>query len=150
MKHVHLIVKTHLDIGFTDSAAAVFERYRTGFIPRAIELAHRLRDENGKHRFIWTTGAWLIHEYLEKADSREQRLMENAIAHGDIAWHALPFTTHSELMDAGLFRFGLSISQELDRRFGRKTIAAKMTDVPGHSRAIVPPGCRGQTLPAEF
>ena len=37
-----------------------------------------------------------------------------------------------------LFRFGLSLSQQLDRRFGRKTIAAKMTDVPGHTRAIVP------------
>jgi hypothetical protein len=63
--------------------------------------------------------------------------MEEGILHGDIAWHALPFTTHTELMDADLFRFGLSLSQELDQRFDRKTIAAKMTDVPGHTRGIV-------------
>jgi len=37
-----------------------------------------------------------------------------------------------------LFEFGLSLSQELDARFGRQTIAAKMTDVPGHTRGIVP------------
>jgi len=63
--------------------------------------------------------------------------MEDAISAGDIVWHALPFTTHSELYDADIFRFGLGLS-ELDRRFGRQTIASKMTDVPGHTRAIVP------------
>src|SRR5262249_15134854 len=57
---------------------------------------------------------------------------------GDIVWHGLPLTTHSELMSPDLFRFGLSLSQELDARFGKKTIAAKMTDVPGHTRGIVP------------
>ena len=57
---------------------------------------------------------------------------------GDIAWHALPFTTHTELLDADLFRFGLTLAQELDRRFGRRTIACKMTDVPGHTRAMIP------------
>ena len=45
---------------------------------------------------------------------------------------------HSELVDASLFEFGLSLSKTLDERFGKKTIAAKMTDVPGHTRAIVP------------
>src|SRR5262249_28918888 len=50
----------------------------------------------------------------------------------------LPFTTHSELMSPALFRAGLSYSRELDRRFGRTTTAAKMTDVPGHTRGIVP------------
>src|SRR6185436_17475502 len=55
-----------------------------------------------------------------------------------IRWHALPFTTHSELMSPDLFRAGLSYGQELDRRFGRTTIAAKMTDVPGHTIGIVP------------
>ena len=64
--------------------------------------------------------------------------MEVAIALGEICWHALPFTTHTELMDPELFRFGLSLSGRLDQRFGKKTIAAKMTDVPGHTRGIVP------------
>ena len=64
--------------------------------------------------------------------------MENGILAGDIAWHALPFTTHSELMDADLFRTGLSLSRRLDERFGRRTIAAKFTDVPGHTRGILP------------
>ncbi len=64
--------------------------------------------------------------------------MEAAIEAGDMAWHGLPFTTHSELMDASLFRYGLELSKTLDRRFGKRTLAAKTTDVPGHTRAIVP------------
>lgn len=41
-------------------------------------------------------------------------------------------------MSPELFRAGLSYSQELDRRFGKQTIAAKMTDVPGHTLGMVP------------
>jgi hypothetical protein len=42
-------------------------------------------------------------------------------------------------MDYALIGGGLSFSRALDRRFGRTTTAAKMTDVPGHTRAIIGP-----------
>lgn len=135
---VHLIFKTHLDIGFTDFARNVVATYFDVFIPKAIATAATLRQGSDRDRYVWTTGSWLIYEYLETASAEDRRRLENAIEAGDIAWHGLPFTTHSELMDASLFRYGLSLSQELDRRFGKQTIAAKMTDVPGHTRAIVP------------
>jgi hypothetical protein len=135
---IHLVFKTHLDIGFTDLARNVVRRYFTDFIPRAIAAADELQNAGDNVRFRWTTGSWLIYEYLERASPSERKRMEQAIAAGDIVWHGLPFTTHSELMDADLFAFGLSLSQRLDQRFGRRTIAAKMTDVPGHTRAIVP------------
>ncbi|MFN8373758.1 MAG: DUF5054 domain-containing protein [Anaerolineae bacterium] len=134
--HVHLIFKTHLDIGFTDYARNVVAGYFNVFIPKALDTAHAMRQQ-GK-RFVWTTGSWLIYEYLEQASPAQRKRMEEAIALGDIAWHGLPFTTHTELMDASLFRFGISLSQTLDKRFGKQTIAAKMTDVPGHTRGIVP------------
>lgn len=133
---IHLVFKTHLDIGFTDYAANVVRKYHTQFIPQAIALAAQTR-ESGAH-FRWTVGAWLIYNYLEQADPSARQRMEQAIVGGDIVWHALPFTTHTELMDESLFRYGLSYSQRLDARFGRKTIAGKMTDVPGHTRAMVP------------
>lgn len=135
---IHLIFKTHLDIGFTDFAANVVARYFDDYIPRAIAVADELRARGGPERFRWTTGAWLIAEYLERAAPADQARMERAIRAGDILWHALPCTFHSELMDAELFSFGLGLAAGLDRRFGRRTIAAKMTDVPGHTRAIVP------------
>jgi hypothetical protein len=137
VERVHVIFKTHLDIGFTDMARAVTRRYMEHFIPQALSVAEEMR-ARGTDRFVWTTGAWLILEYLEQAGVSERARMERAIGQGDIAWHALPFTTHSELIDADLFAFGISMARELDARFGRETIAAKMTDVPGHTRSIVP------------
>ena len=135
---VHLVFKTHFDFGFTDFARAVAAQYVDVFIHQVLETAESLRREGKTDRFVWTTGAWLIYDYLEHAASQDRRRMEAAIEAGDMAWHGLPFTTHSELMDASLFRYGLELSRTLDRRFGKQTLAAKMTDVPGHTRAIVP------------
>ncbi|HSM56641.1 MAG TPA: DUF5054 domain-containing protein [Candidatus Sulfomarinibacteraceae bacterium] len=137
-RKVHLVFKTHLDLGFTELANSVVRRYFTHFIPQALATARALRRRQRSERFVWTTGSWLIYEFLEQANSAQRAEMEEAILAGDITWHALPFTTHTELMDASLFDFGLTLSHELDRRFGRQTIAAKMTDVPGHTRAMVP------------
>ncbi|WNR45272.1 DUF5054 domain-containing protein [Paenibacillus roseipurpureus] len=135
---VHVIFKTHLDIGFTDLAERVIVQYREQFIPKALDLAEELAAAGGEERFVWTTGSWLIADYLKYAGHVERKRMEAAILAGHIVWHGLPFTTHTELMDAELFNYGLSIAKRLDQQFGKQTISAKMTDVPGHTRAIVP------------
>ncbi|MHB1108966.1 MAG: DUF5054 domain-containing protein [Devosia sp.] len=138
-KVIHLVFKTHLDIGFTDHAEKVRAQYHQRFIPQAIETAEHFRRENPERpAFIWTTGAWLIWDHLNSQRPEAVSRLEEAIGRGLIRWHALPFTTHSELMSPALFRAGLSFSEELDRRFGKATIAGKMTDVPGHTRGIVP------------
>lgn len=138
IRKIHLVFKTHLDVGFTDLARNVVSTYFETHIPLALKIAREMRESGSADRFIWTTGSWLIHEYLDWAGKEERWAMENAITAGDIVWHGLPFTTHSEMMDPPLFRYGLSLSAELDKRFGRQTVAAKMTDVPGHTRGIVP------------
>ncbi|MBN9315699.1 MAG: DUF5054 domain-containing protein [Devosia sp.] len=136
---IHLVFKTHLDIGFTDHAARVRAQYHERFIPQAIDTGEHFFAEDPDHpRFIWTTGAWLIWDHLNSQDSGRVKRLERAIERGLIRWHALPFTTHSELMSPAVFRAGLSYGAELDRRFGIRTIAAKMTDVPGHTIGIVP------------
>ncbi|MEI6799097.1 MAG: DUF5054 domain-containing protein [Pseudomonadota bacterium] len=136
---IHLVFKTHLDIGFSGLAKDVRRQYHSHFIPQALETAeHFWQEAPGTPKFIWTTGAWLIADYLDGAGADEVARMEQAIQRGLIRWHAMPFTTHSELMSAAVFRAGLSYSQQLDQRFGRVTTAAKMTDVPGHTRGIVP------------
>jgi hypothetical protein len=138
IERVHVVFKTHLDIGFTHLAAHVTKQYTEEYIPKAIELAELLEAEGGKERFVWTTGSWLIRHYLDHASADDRIKMERAIAKGHIVWHGLPFTTHTELMDPQLFRYGLSISQELDALYGKRTIASKMTDVPGHTLSMVP------------
>lgn len=138
IKKIHLIFKTHLDVGFTNSGDSVVKIYMEDFIPRTLDLTESLRKSGAKERYVWTTGSWLISEFLKRSDPVMVRRMEDAIKNGDITWHALPFSTHTELVDSSLYDLGFWISKQLDKRFGRNTIAAKMTDVPGHTRSLVP------------
>lgn len=132
VKKVYLIFKTHLDIGFTDYAGEVVKQYLTEFIPCAIKVGYELKDTDTP--FVWTVGSWMVNEALKQDDGT----VEKAIRDGIIRWHGLPFTTHTETMSPKLFEYGLSLSKKLDERFGKTTISAKMTDVPGHTIGMVP------------
>lgn len=134
---VLVVDKCHLDVGFTDLAAAVRGRYLADFLPRAIATGRELRALGGPERLCWTMGSWILHEALESADADGRRDLEQAVSVGDLTWHALPFTTHTELVDRSLLEHGLALSAVLDDRFGHTTRAAKLTDVPGHTRALV-------------
>ena len=135
MKKVIVVSKTHLDLGFTDYAENIRQKYIDKFIPEAIDLAESV-NKNGKKYFVWTTGSWILKEVLSVPEKKAQ--LEKAIREGNIAPHAMPFTTHTELLDEDSLDFGLSIVDELDELRGRKTVAAKMTDVPGHTKGLVP------------
>ncbi|MFD2117210.1 DUF5054 domain-containing protein [Paenibacillus yanchengensis] len=135
--HIHVIFKTHLDIGYTDLANSVIARYKDLFFPKAIATAEHFAKYPEKGAFIWTTGAWLVDYVLKHGSEEEKQATAAAIEHGYLAWHGLPFTTYTELYDEHLFEYSLQISKQLDARFGKQTIAAKMTDVPGHTRSII-------------
>ena len=53
--------------------------------------------------------------------------------HGDITWHAGPMNMQMENMDPQLLRFGLRMSDDLDRKFNitRKFKTLSQRDVPG-------------------
>jgi hypothetical protein len=138
VKRVLVMFKCHFDAGFIDTQAAVVHRYFTEFFPQAIRVAEEMR-QSGSCRYVWTTGSWLLYEYLEQAAADDRRRMEHAISNGDIAWHALPFSWQTELMDESMISGGIALSKSLDRRFGRTTTGAKMTDVPGHTRGLIRP-----------
>jgi hypothetical protein len=138
VKRVLVMFKCHLDVGFVDTQSAIIAKYFQHYYPQAIELAAKQR-QAGKEHYVWTTGSWLLYEYLEQAGKPERARMEKAIAAGDIAWHALPFSWQTELMDRSLITGALGFSKSLDRRFGRTTTGAKMTDVPGHTRGLIAP-----------
>ena len=52
VEKVLVIFKTHLDIGFTDLSSKVEQRYIDYYIPKAIEVARRLREEGGDERYV--------------------------------------------------------------------------------------------------
>ena len=133
IKEVLIIFKTHLDIGFCDLGEAIVKTYLEHFIPNAIKRGYELKDTDTP--FIWTVGSWLVNEAL-KNDT--DGTVAKAIEDGIIKWHALPVTYFTEAMNRELFEYGLSLSQKLDERFGKTTISSKMSDVPGHTIAMVP------------
>ena len=67
LRKIIVLFKTHLDVGFTDLAANVVDRYMTEYIPRALDIARELNLPGQERRFVWTTGSWLIAEYLRTA-----------------------------------------------------------------------------------
>jgi Domain of unknown function (DUF5054) len=138
VKRVLVMFKCHFDAGFIDTQAAVVHRYFDQYFPQAIDLASQLRD-SGSQRYVWTTGSWLLYEYLEQATPEQRTRMEKAIAMGDIAWHALPFSWQTEMLDESMISGGIGLSKTLDQRFGQTTTGSKMTDVPGHTRGLIAP-----------
>ena len=138
VKRVLVVFKCHLDVGFTNTQAAVVHRYFDQYFPQAIRTASELR-QDGRRQYVWTTGSWLLYEYLEQAAPEDRKRMEQAVGDGAIAWHALPFSWQTELLEPSMISASLALSESLDRRFGRKTTGAKMTDVPGHTRGLVGP-----------
>src|ERR1700761_2451534 len=81
IKRVLVMFKCHFDAGFIDTQAAVVHKYFKEYFPRAIDLARELR-QSGNERYVWTTGSWLLYEYLEQASPLERKRMEQAIARG--------------------------------------------------------------------
>ena len=138
VKRVLLVTKCHLDVGFTQTQAQVMRKYFEMYYPEAMKISAGLRRAGGD-RYTWTTGSWLLYEYLEQASSTERKAMEAAIAAGDIAWHALPFNWQTEMLDRSMIEGSLGFSRSLDGRFGHTTVGSKMTDVPGHSRGLIAP-----------
>jgi len=138
IRTVHLVAKTHLDLGFTALADEVESMYLSDYFPRAIATAQALRERGGPEQLVWTTGSRILERALADPDLDRAAAVAAAVREGTLSWHALPLTTHTELMDATLVRSGLSMSRRLDDRFGIGTTAAKMTDVPGHTRGLVP------------
>jgi hypothetical protein len=160
VNRVLVMFKCHFDAGFIDTQARVVQRYFVEYFPQAIRSAEEMR-QTGSNRYVWTTGSWLLYEYLEQASPEDRRRMERAVGDGDIAWHALPFSWQTEMMDRSLISGSLSLSRSLDRHFGRTTTGAKMTDVPGHTRGLIAPlaehgvnfldiGVNGGSTPSEL
>lgn len=160
VKRILVMFKCHFDAGFVDTQYNVVQKYFKHYFPLAIAAA-RAANAGGQRRYVWTTGSWLLVEYLEQCSPSERSAMEDAIRRGDIAWHALPFTWQTELMSPSMIEGSLALSRSLDQRFDKKTTGAKMTDVPGHTRGLIPPlakngvdfleiGVNGGSMPAKL
>ena len=137
VKEIVVVFKTHFDIGYTDMATNIVQRYRTTMIDQALEVVEQNRDLPPQQRFVWTLAGWPMHKILEEwpgySPQRTQRV-EQALRDGRFVVHGLPFTTHTELLEPEDLVRSLGYSARITRRLGLDLPRdGKMTDVPEHT-----------------
>jgi alpha-mannosidase len=137
LSQIVVVFKTHFDIGYTDMASNVVQRYRTRMIDQALEVVDQNRDLPPQQQFVWTMSGWPMHKILQDwpgQSPRHKERIEQALREGRFVVHGLPFTTHTELLEAEDLVRGLGYSSRLTRRLGLEIPRdGKMTDVPEHT-----------------
>lgn len=137
LEEVIVVSKTHFDIGYTDLASKVVDRYRTTMADQALKLVDESRELPPNQRFSWTLAGWPMAQVLWPGQTPDRRArFLNAMREGRLVPQALPFTTHTESLDLEDLTRGLQYSVEMARVAGRPLPTdAKMTDVVSHTRA---------------
>ncbi len=135
VEQVVVVFKTHFDIGYTQLAREVVERYRTSMIDKALDVCDHTDKLPPANRFVWTLSGWPMTQILWPGQTPQRRArIEKAIRQGRLVWHALAGTTHTESMGVEDLVRSLEFSSRLARQFGQPLPRdAKMTDVPCHT-----------------
>lgn len=134
------VFKTHFDFGYTGLAKEVLEKYRTNIIGKVMDVCFQTRKYGDSLCYKWTLPAWLLNNISSGLTKSEAIRFDELVQSNQIACHALPFTVHTELLDKNqlddLFIPAREFTQKYNKPF---PISAKMTDVPGHTCAIIKP-----------
>jgi len=133
-ENVIVVFKTHFDIGYTDLAGSVVNKYQTSMIEGALKVIDKTRSLPGDEHFTWTLPAWPMQQILSGSTPEIRDRVVEALKNKYLAVHALPFTIETEASDletlARAFQSSSDISREYELELPRD---AKMTDVPEHS-----------------
>lgn len=131
------VFKTHFDIGFTQLSSEVINRYSTTMLGDVIKTC-RATEKLGNNKYVWTMSAWPLKEALCHASKEDRVEAERLIANGQLTTHALPFTTHTEFLGLEELCRMFVFAKQFSKTYGvSMPITAKMTDVPGHTWALV-------------
>lgn len=132
VKKIILVFKTHFDIGFTDLAENVIHSYGNDMLREVIQTC-KATENLGKLRYVWTMPAWPLWHICYNCDPELKPELDLLIRNGQIVWHGLPFTSHTDFSAPEEYADTFRYSKDLAQRYGKPMpIAAKMTDVPGH------------------
>lgn len=132
VQKIILVFKTHFDIGFTDLVQRVVRQYAGPMLQDVIETC-RATEGLGPLRYVWTMPAWPLWYISEHCEPELRPEMERFIEKGQIVWHGLPFTSHTDFCAPEEYVQGLQYARRLSERYGKLcTVTGKMTDVPGH------------------
>ncbi|MCR5755182.1 MAG: hypothetical protein K6G30_10280, partial [Acetatifactor sp.] len=133
LKKIILVFKTHFDIGFTDLSSNVIDQYAKEMAREVIATCKGTQDM-GALRYVWTMPSWPLLQIVKNATPEVREELDKLIENGQVVWHALPFTSHTDFCSQKEYIEGLRYSVQLAEMYHKPCpISAKMTDVPGHS-----------------
>lgn len=140
LKKIIAAYKTHFDYGYTDLAKNVLEKYCTQISDKAMEVCEQSWQYGRELAYKWTLPAYLLMKIYENADANKKERLKTLVQRDQICAHALPFTMHTPLLDETLLQRMFMYAEDYVSTFGKPfPISAKMTDVPGHTSAIIKP-----------
>eukprot|EP01084_Bolivina_argentea_P044408 81714_1 len=144
--NVHLIMSNHLDMGFTDYAVNVVNKYFDNYFPLAFNTAKEVETSLNK-TYKWLTQSWLVSMFLDCPpnfglhcpNSTQRQSFLNAIKAGYIYWHSFPFNSEMAAYDRPLIEFGIQMSRDYGTKYnGFVDPILSQRDVPGITRSIIP------------
>lgn len=136
IRRIVLVFKTHFDIGFTKLSEEILDYYATDMLNSVAATCDATADM-GPLRYVWTMPAWPLKEMRARCTQKRREKLDALVARGQVAWHALPFTSHYDFCGTEDAVWGLGVARELSRLYGKPVSrAAKMTDVPGQGRFL--------------
>lgn len=134
VEDIVIVFKMHFDIGYTDWAESVLQKYSTTMMDRTLESLEQTARLPKADQFVWTLPGWPMKYILEHTPADGKGKIERALREGRLAPHALPFTLETESSDLETLVRGMSYTTAIDRQYGRPLArGAKQTDVPSHS-----------------
>src|SRR5512143_4123657 len=76
---VIVVFKTHFDIGYTDMASNVVQRYRTSMIDQALAVVDESRGLPPNQQFVWTVPGWpmakITQDWPGQTADRQRRVL---------------------------------------------------------------------------
>ena len=132
------VFKTHFDIGFTKLASEVVEQYGGKMLDDVLATCEGTQKLGAGKQYVWTMSSWPLCASLGAASADKRARAEKLIERGQLVWHGLPFTTHTEFLSADELDYGCKIAARLSKKYGKlNPVSAKMTDVPGHTAGLI-------------
>jgi hypothetical protein len=138
-RQVHVVFKTHLDVGYTQPIEKVIQQHTGPYLDKLLENLDAAAERKAGKRYVWTMPTWLLEQCLdpERVDATRLKRLEQYCRNGQVVWNLAPFTTHSEFFGLEEMCRSLYAARSLAERFGQPVpTAAKMTDVPAHTASL--------------
>lgn len=134
VEDIVIVFKMHFDIGYTEWAESVLQKYSTTMIESTLGSLQQTSQLPKAEQFVWTLPGWPMKYILENAAPANKQKIEQALREGRLAPHALPFTFETESSDLETLVRSMSFTSDINRRYGVPLVrGAKLTDVPSHS-----------------